>query len=57
MTATPFAILSFFFIGAVMVPDMIQNVTLAQFGMVLVSLFILRPLAIWLSLIGTDIAP
>ena len=52
-----FAILSFFFIGAVMVPDMIQTVTWAQFGMVLVSLLVLRPLAIWISLIGSDVEP
>ena len=52
-----FAILSFFFIGAVMVPEMIEHVTWAQFAMVLISLFVLRPLAIWISLIGTDIKP
>ena len=52
-----FALLSFFFIGAVMVPEMIEHVTWAQFAMVLASLFVLRPLAIWISLIGTDIKP
>lgn len=52
-----FAILSFFFIGAVMVPDMIAHVTFVHFAMVLVSLFLLRPLAIWISLIGSDVQP
>ena len=40
-----------------MVPDMIERVTWAQFAMVLVSLFVLRPLAIWLSLLGSDVQP
>ena len=52
-----FAIASFFFIGAVMIPDMLKHVQWIHLVLVLLSLFILRPLAIWISLIGTTVEP
>lgn len=45
---------AFFLLGATLVPDAIANLTLPMLGLILVSLFVVRPLAIWLSLIGTD---
>ncbi|MEO1733126.1 MAG: cation:proton antiporter [Pseudomonadota bacterium] len=48
---------SFFLLGAVLVPDAIAHLTWPMAGLILVSLLVVRPLAIWLSLIGTDAAP
>lgn len=45
---------AFFLLGATLVPDAITNLTLPMLGLILVSLFIVRPLAIWLSLLGSD---
>lgn len=45
---------AFFLLGATHVPDAIAHLTLPMLGLILVSLFIVRPLAIWVSLIGTD---
>jgi len=45
---------AFFLLGATLVPDAIANLTLPSLGLILVSLFVVRPLAIWLSLLGTD---
>ena len=48
---------AFLLLGAALVPEAIMHLTWPVFGMILVSLFIVRPLAIWISLIGTDAAP
>ena len=40
-----------------MVPDAVAHLTLLMFMLILTSLFVVRPLAIWLSLLGTDAAP
>lgn len=45
---------AFFLLGATLVPDAIAHLTLPMLGMILVSLFVVRPLAIWISLVGTD---
>lgn len=45
---------AFFLLGAALVPEAISHLTPAILGLILVSLFIVRPLAIWLSLIGTQ---
>jgi NhaP-type Na+/H+ or K+/H+ antiporter len=41
-------------LGAVLVPEAIENLTWPMFGLILTSLLVVRPLAIWLSLIGSD---
>lgn len=48
---------AFFLLGLVLVPEAIAHLTLPTLALILVSLFIVRPLAIWLSLIGSDAAP
>ncbi|MEO0542989.1 MAG: cation:proton antiporter [Pseudomonadota bacterium] len=48
---------AFFLLGATLVPEAIMHLTPASLGLILASLFIVRPLAIWLSLLGTDAAP
>ena len=48
---------AFFLLGLVLVPDAIQHLTLASLAIILPSLFVVRPLAIWLSLLGTDASP
>ncbi len=48
---------AFFLLGAVLVPDAVAHLTLPMAAVILVSLFVVRPLAIWLSLLGTDAAP
>ncbi len=48
---------AFFLLGAVMVPDAIAHLTLPMFLLIVTSLFVVRPLAIWLSLLGTDATP
>jgi len=45
---------AFFLLGLVLVPEAISHLTPTVLGLILASLFIVRPLAIWLSLIGTD---
>jgi NhaP-type Na+/H+ or K+/H+ antiporter len=45
---------AFFLLGATLVPDAIAHLTMPMLGLLLVSLFIVRPLAIWISLLGTD---
>lgn len=47
------AMLSFFFIGALFVPEAIAFLTPAGMGVVVLSLVLVRPFGIWLSLIGT----
>ncbi|MEO1680842.1 MAG: cation:proton antiporter [Pseudomonadota bacterium] len=48
---------AFFLIGAIMVPEAIMHLTWPAAALILASLFLVRPIAIWLSLIGTDAAP
>ncbi|WP_373635511.1 cation:proton antiporter [Yoonia sp. SS1-5] len=45
---------SFLLLGIALVPEAVAHLTWPMFGLILVSLFIVRPLAIWLSLAGTD---
>ncbi len=48
---------AFLLLGAALVPEAIQHLTLPMLGLIMVSLFVVRPLAIWISLIGTDASP
>lgn len=48
---------AFFLLGVVLVPDAIAHLTLPMLALILLSLFIIRPAAIWLSLLGTDARP
>lgn len=48
------AMLSFFFIGALFVPQALGHVTVPILIVISLSLLVVRPLAIWLSLVGTD---
>lgn len=48
---------AFFLLGAVLVPQAVAHLTLNTFLLILGSLFVVRPLAIWLSLLGTDASP
>lgn len=45
---------AFFLLGAVLVPEAMAHLTWPTFLMILASLFIVRPVAIWLALLGTD---
>ncbi len=45
---------SFLLLGAALVPEAIMHLTWPMLAFILLSLFVVRPLAIWLSLIGTD---
>ncbi|MEH6728107.1 MAG: sodium:proton antiporter [Hyphomicrobiales bacterium] len=45
---------AFFLLGLTMIPKALHHLTLPMFGLIMVSLFIVRPLAVYLSLIGTD---
>ncbi len=45
---------SFLMMGIVLVPEAVANLTWQMLALILTSLLIVRPLAIWLSLIGTD---
>lgn len=49
-------VLSFFVIGAVLLPEGLPHATWAMVALVLASLFVLRPAAIWLSLAGTGVS-
>ncbi|WP_424990895.1 cation:proton antiporter [Fluviibacterium sp. S390] len=48
---------AFFLLGVTLVPDALPHLGLGELAVILASLFITRPLAIWLSLAGTDAAP
>lgn len=48
---------AFFLLGLALVPQAIQHLTAPTLGVILTSLFLVRPLAIWISLIGSDAAP
>lgn len=44
---------AFFLLGSALVPEALNHLTLEVLGLILVSLFVVRPAAIWLSLLGT----
>ena len=48
---------AFLLLGAVLVPQAAADLTLGSLAFILACLLIVRPLAIWLSLIGTDAKP
>ena len=48
---------SFFLIGLVLLPEALHHLNWATLILILLSLFVVRPLAIYLSLIGTDAKP
>ena len=45
---------AFLLIGMVLVPEALASLTWTTLAIIMTSLFVVRPLAIWLSLIGTD---
>ncbi len=45
---------AFLLIGLALVPPALAYLTPAMFGLILVSLLVVRPLAVWLALAGTD---
>ncbi|WP_116132904.1 sodium:proton antiporter [Tropicimonas sp. IMCC34043] len=51
------AILSFLLIGAYLVPLALTHADLATLGVVFLSILVVRPVAIWLSLMGTSTRP
>jgi len=48
---------AFLLLGAALVPEAIVHLTPQMLGLILLSLFVVRPVAIWLSLLGTNTAP
>ncbi|MBO6757584.1 MAG: cation:proton antiporter [Roseibium sp.] len=48
---------AFFLIGLALLPQALDHLDAASLAIILISLFVVRPLAIWLSLIGTDARP
>ncbi|WP_428688197.1 cation:proton antiporter [Roseibium sp.] len=48
---------AFFLIGLALVPEAVEHLTGASLALILISLFIVRPLAVWLSLTGSDATP
>ena len=48
---------AFFLLGAVLVPEAAAHLTWETALLILGSLFLVRPVAIWLSLVGTDAPP
>lgn len=51
------AMLSFFFIGALFVPEALGFLTFPAFLVIVLSLVVVRPVAIWVSLLGTATKP
>ena len=49
--------LAFLLIGLVLLPKAIGMLTIPMFTLIMLSLLVVRPLAIWISLIGTDAPP
>ena len=45
---------AFFLVGAVLVPQAVAHLTLPSLAFILISLIFVRPIAIYLSLLGTD---
>ncbi len=48
---------SFLLIGLVLLPKALHHLNLVTLALIALSLFVIRPLAIWISLIGTDAKP
>lgn len=48
---------AFFLLGLTMVPQAIAQLTPSALAIILISLFVVRPLAVWLSLLGSDASP
>ena len=48
---------AFFLLGLALVPEAISGLTWPVFALIMISLFIVRPLAVYLSLLGTDARP
>jgi NhaP-type Na+/H+ or K+/H+ antiporter len=48
---------SFLLIGLALLPDALAAVGPADIALILVSLLVVRPLAVWLALVGTDAPP
>lgn len=48
---------AFFLLGLVLVPTAVTHLDAAGLAVILTSLFIVRPLAVWVSLAGTDTSP
>lgn len=48
---------AFFLLGLALVPEAIHHLTMPVLAIILLSLFFVRPLAIWISLIKTDAPP
>lgn len=46
--------IAFLLIGLLLVPAALEHLTLQSISIILISLFFVRPLAVWISLIGTD---
>ncbi|MCW1950903.1 MAG: cation:proton antiporter [Octadecabacter sp.] len=46
--------LAFLLVGAALVPEAVAHLSFPMLAYILLSLMVLRPLAIWLSLLGTD---
>ena len=45
---------AFFLLGLALVPEALNHLTWSTLAIILISLFVVRPLAIWVSLAGTD---
>ncbi len=48
---------AFFLIGLALLPEAIAHLDAPTLAIIMISLFVVRPLAVWLSLTGTDAAP
>lgn len=48
---------AFLLLGLAMVPQALHALTWPMLALILISLFIVRPAAIWISLLGTDASP
>lgn len=48
---------AFFLIGLALLPNAVAHLDALSLTIILTSLFVVRPLAVWLSLLGTDAAP
>jgi len=48
---------AFFLLGLALVPDALRHLDGPTLAIIFLSLFVVRPLAIWISLIGTDASP
>ncbi len=48
---------AFFLLGLTLVPEAVRHLDMPMLAIIILSLFVTRPLAIWISLIGTDASP